>query len=88
MLIFVGLIQGGWNHRGSRGDCPPCPHKNGEILLVVSVVKWLACRAGNENVAGSNHGLATCDCKDNNLGQFVNTNMPRSTLVNKWVPGW
>ncbi len=52
---------------------------------MVYVTQWLACRAYNENVVGSSHGLSTCDCRDNNLGQVVNTNVPLSTQVYKWV---
>ncbi len=52
---------------------------------VVSVAQWLACWAHNENVVGSSHGLSTCDCRENNLGLVVKTNVPLSTQVYKWV---
>ncbi len=54
--------------------------------IAISVAQWLACWTYNENVVGSSHGLSTCDCRDNNLGQVVDTNVPLSTQVYKWVP--
>ncbi len=60
---------------------------SGQSDWEASVAQWLACLAHNENVVGSSNGLSTCGCRDNSLGQVVNTNVPLSTLVYKWVPG-
>ncbi len=68
-------------------DAQHAPKFNITLRRVVSVAQLLARWAHNDNIVGSNHGLSTCVCRDTNLGQVVNTNVPLSTQVYKLVPG-